>query len=97
MHRRSFLAGLFGAMRMLHMSHQLEDLLDALRLSRVRLSPALLDLLFEAVEIYQQLISEIAVVVRHIESYGEMLERIAEIMLVAYIPEAPAHGDQIYG
>src|SRR5262244_2834996 len=57
-HSLKGLAGLFGVSRMLHMSHQLENLLDALRLGRVHLSSSVLDVLFEAVELYQRIIAE---------------------------------------
>jgi two-component system chemotaxis sensor kinase CheA len=59
-HSLKGLAGLSGVERMLHMSHHLENLLDALRLGKVLLSPHVLDLLFEAIEHYQLMFSEVA-------------------------------------
>jgi two-component system chemotaxis sensor kinase CheA len=56
-HSLKGLSGLFGVASMSQMSHTLETLLDALRLGRVRLAPDILDLLFEAVELYGQLIA----------------------------------------
>ena len=50
MHSLKGLSGLFGVTRMTNLSHNLENLLDSLRLGRVELQPATLDLLFEAVE-----------------------------------------------
>ena len=57
-HSLKGLSGLFGVVRMVNLSHNLENLLDGLRLGRVPLTSAILDLLFEAVEVYQKLIAE---------------------------------------
>jgi two-component system chemotaxis sensor kinase CheA len=51
------LAGLFGAQRLGHLSHRLEDLLDDLRLGRMGLGPDVLDVLFLAVEAYGRLLA----------------------------------------
>lgn len=51
-HSLKGLAGLFGVTRMTTLAHTLESLLDSLRLGRVSLSPEILDLLFEAVELF---------------------------------------------
>jgi two-component system chemotaxis sensor kinase CheA len=56
-HTLKGLAGLFGATRMAGMSHELEDVLDDLRLGRIDVTPALLDLLFQAVSLYARLLS----------------------------------------
>src|SRR5262249_16379637 len=55
-HTLKGLAGLFGANRMASLSHELEDLLDHLRLGRVELTPAVLDLLFRSVELYGRIL-----------------------------------------
>jgi two-component system chemotaxis sensor kinase CheA len=57
-HSLKGLSGLFGVVRMVNLSHNLENLLDGLRLGRVPLTSPILDLLFEAVEVYQKLIAE---------------------------------------
>ncbi len=56
-HSLKGLSGLFGLPRMTALSHTLENLLDSLRLGRVRITPEILDLLFEAVEIYGRIIA----------------------------------------
>jgi two-component system chemotaxis sensor kinase CheA len=59
-HSLKGLAGLSGVERMMHMSHHAENLLDALRLGKVLLTPHVLDLLFEAIEQYQLICAEVA-------------------------------------
>jgi two-component system chemotaxis sensor kinase CheA len=56
-HTLKGLAGLFGAVTLSGLSHELETLLDDLRLGRIPLSAPVLDLLFDAVEIYGQILS----------------------------------------
>ena len=58
-HSLKGLAGLFGLSRMSQLAHSLENLLDALRLSRLALSQRVLDLLFESVEHFQLFITEV--------------------------------------
>lgn len=55
-HTLKGLAGLFGANRMATLSHELESLLDAIRLGRVSLDPGLLDLLFQGMELYGRIL-----------------------------------------
>ena len=59
-HSLKGLAGLSGVEQMMHLSHHLENLLDALRLGKVPLTPAALDLLFEAIEHYQVISAEVS-------------------------------------
>src|SRR3984885_6525116 len=56
-HTLKGLAGLFGAARMTAVSHELEDVLDDLRLGRIELTARVLDLLFQSVELYGLLLS----------------------------------------
>jgi two-component system chemotaxis sensor kinase CheA len=56
-HTLKGLAGLFGAARLGHLSHRLEDVLDDLRLGRMVLSPEVLDSLFAAIDVYGRLLS----------------------------------------
>ena len=51
-HTLKGLAGLFGAQRMSVLSHDLEEILDDLRLGKLELSREALDLLFRAVDVY---------------------------------------------
>jgi two-component system, chemotaxis family, sensor kinase CheA len=55
-HTLKGLAGLFGANKMSTLSHDLEEVLDDLRLGKIQLSREVLDLLFRAVEIYNTLL-----------------------------------------
>jgi len=59
-HSLKGLSGLFGVTRMSNLSHNLENLLDSLRLGRVELQPATLDLLFEAVALFNRIVAETA-------------------------------------
>src|SRR5271156_4277548 len=59
-HSLKGLSGLFGVSRMTNLSHNLENLLDSLRLGRIELGPGTLDLLFEAVSLFNQIIGETA-------------------------------------
>jgi two-component system chemotaxis sensor kinase CheA len=59
-HTLKGLASLFGVNRMASLSHTLENLLDSLRLGRVAVSAGILDLLFEAVEIYGRLMAAVS-------------------------------------
>jgi two-component system chemotaxis sensor kinase CheA len=56
-HTLKGISGLFGAARMTGLSHELEDVLDDLRLGRVELTPEILDLLFRAVELYGRILA----------------------------------------
>jgi two-component system, chemotaxis family, sensor kinase CheA len=56
-HTLKGLSGLFGATRMAGLSHQLEDVLDDLRLGRIDLSTRVLDLLFQAVSLYARILA----------------------------------------
>lgn len=56
-HTLKGLAGLFGATRMAGLSHELEDVLDDLRLGRVDLSQPVLDTLFQAVALYTRVLA----------------------------------------
>lgn len=51
------LSGLFGAAMMSGLSHELENLLDDLRLGRIELTSPVLDLLFRAVELYGRILA----------------------------------------
>src|SRR5580693_10302956 len=56
-HTLKGLSGLFGATRMAGLSHQLEDVLDDLRLGRIDMSTRVLDLLFQAVSLYARILA----------------------------------------
>jgi two-component system chemotaxis sensor kinase CheA len=56
-HTLKGLAGIFGAKSMGTISHRLEDVLDCLRLGRLPLTRDLLDVLFQAVEVYWQILA----------------------------------------
>src|SRR4030095_2356174 len=47
----------FGAAMMSGLSHELEDLLDDLRLGRIELTEQVLDLLFQSVELYGRILA----------------------------------------
>jgi len=55
-HTLKGLAGLFGANRMATLSHELEELLDNLRLGRIEITASVLDVLFRSVELYGRIL-----------------------------------------
>ncbi len=56
-HTLKGLAGMFNATRLSAMSHELENVLDDLRMGRVPLTAELLDLLFRSVELYNRVLA----------------------------------------
>jgi two-component system chemotaxis sensor kinase CheA len=56
-HTLKGLSGLFGAAMMSGLSHELENLLDDLRLGRIELTPQVLDLLFQSVDLYGRILT----------------------------------------
>src|SRR5580658_4796428 len=56
-HTLKGLSALFGVTRMAGLSHELEDVLDDLRLGRLEVTPELLDLLFRAVALYSRVLA----------------------------------------
>jgi two-component system chemotaxis sensor kinase CheA len=56
-HTLKGLSGLFGAAMMSGLSHELEEVLDDLRLGRIELSQRVLDVVFRAVELYGLLLT----------------------------------------
>ncbi|MGA2450435.1 MAG: chemotaxis protein CheA [Polyangiaceae bacterium] len=56
-HTLKGLTGVFGAGRMAGLSHELEDLLDDVRLGRVPMGSPVLDLLFQSVSLYVRLLA----------------------------------------
>ena len=56
-HTLKGLSGLFGATRMSGLSHELEDVLDDLRLGRIDLTPQVLDVLFQAASLYGRILA----------------------------------------
>jgi two-component system chemotaxis sensor kinase CheA len=56
-HTLKGLSGLFGATRMAGLSHELEDVLDDLRLGRVEITQVVLDTLFQAVTLYSRILA----------------------------------------
>src|SRR6516225_4703662 len=56
-HTLKGLAGLFGATRMSALSHELENVLDDLRLGKIELTQQVVDLLFRGISIYQRILA----------------------------------------
>jgi two-component system chemotaxis sensor kinase CheA len=56
-HTLKGLSALFGVTRMAGLSHELEDVLDDLRLGRLEVTAGLLDLLFRAVSLYSRVLT----------------------------------------
>jgi two-component system chemotaxis sensor kinase CheA len=98
LHSLKGLSSLFGVEYMTRLSHQLEDLLDSLRLGKVPLSQGALDLLFEAVELLQRAIAAVKSaeageagdegLASAIDEYLARVQRLAQ-------PGAPVGGDPL--
>jgi two-component system chemotaxis sensor kinase CheA len=58
-HSLKGLASMFGVERMSALAHSVEDLLDGVRLSRVAVTPSLIDLLLDAVDVFHRMLAEI--------------------------------------
>jgi two-component system chemotaxis sensor kinase CheA len=79
-HTLKGLSSLFGAATMGNAAHHLEDILDDLRLGRVALDDAVVDILFRAVEVFNELLTaEKAGGAVPIEDVEELLARIRRI------------------
>ena len=59
-HSLKGLAGMFGMTKLSEFAHHLENLLDSMRLGKVRISSEMLDILFEALETFNSLTDEIS-------------------------------------
>jgi two-component system, chemotaxis family, sensor kinase CheA len=84
-HSLKGLSGLFGVTRMTSLSHNLENLLDSLRLGRLELQPQTLDLLFEAVALFNRIIADTASGTRASEpsaSVDDLIERLDRVATV---------------
>jgi two-component system chemotaxis sensor kinase CheA len=57
-HSLKGLSGMFGMEKMTDMAHEMENLLDDLRLGKLDLSAEIIDLLFESVEVFNRIIAE---------------------------------------
>lgn len=84
-HSLKGLAATFGQERMAELAHAAEDLLDRLRLGKARLTPERLDLLLEAVELFQRLAElpgsvadEVRVLASRLSTLEEAAERVGE-------------------
>ncbi len=59
-HSLKGLSGMFGITKMSTLSHNMENLLDALRLGKVKLKANILDIMFECIEIFNAIIEDIS-------------------------------------
>lgn len=78
-HTLKSLAGIFGTKGLGTLSHQLEDVLDEVRLSRIPLTRNLLDVMFQAVEMYWQLLAHERHPTGTAPSIGGVLERLSRL------------------
>jgi two-component system chemotaxis sensor kinase CheA len=77
-HSLKGLAATFGQTQMAELAHAAEDLLDRFRLGKARVTPGRLDLLLEAVELFQRLAEEPAAVVDEARSLAGRLSSVEE-------------------
>ena len=91
-HTLKGLAGLFGAVRMSALSHELENVLDDLRLGKIELTQAALDLLFRGVTIYGRILAvEKGLRTDPLTDIDEFLRELADLS-ESQIDEAPISG-----
>jgi len=77
-HSLKGLAATFGQTRMAELAHAAEDLLDRIRLGKARVTPGRLDLLLEAVELFQRLAEEPSAAVDEARSLAARLSSVEE-------------------
>ena len=91
-HTLKGLAGLFGAARMSALSHELENVLDDLRLGKIELTQSALDLLFRGVTIYGRILAvEKGLRTDPLADIDDFLRELAELS-EAQSEEAPVSG-----
>ncbi|HMJ51966.1 MAG TPA: chemotaxis protein CheA [Polyangiaceae bacterium] len=91
-HTLKGLAGLFGATRMSALSHELENVLDDLRLGKIELTQSALDLLFRGVTIYGRILAvEKGTRTDALTDIDQFLRELAELS-EAQSDEAPISG-----
>src|SRR5882672_6373172 len=91
-HTLKGLAGLFGAVRMSALSHELENVLDDLRLGKIELTQSVIDLLFRGINIYGRILAvEKGVRNDPLDDIDQFLRELGEISEVGAGPiEAPS-------
>jgi len=77
-HSLKGLAATFGQTQMAELAHAAEDLLDRFRLGKARVTPGRLDLLLEAVELFQRLAEEPAAAVDEARNLAARLSSVDE-------------------
>ncbi|MGE0784503.1 MAG: chemotaxis protein CheA [Sandaracinaceae bacterium] len=78
-HTLKGIAGMFGFADLGDVAHELEDLLDQLRLGRVSLSQEVLDVLFEGIEVLQRLLASGSDAPRpNLAAFRSSIERLVE-------------------
>ncbi|HMI83125.1 MAG TPA: chemotaxis protein CheA [Polyangiaceae bacterium] len=91
-HTLKGLAGLFGAARMSALSHELENVLDDLRLGKIELTQLALDLLFRGITIYGRILAvEKGTRADPLSDIDEFLRELAELS-ESQSDEAPVSG-----
>jgi len=78
-HSLKGLAATFGQERMAELAHAAEDLLDRLRLGKASLTPSRLDLLLEAVELFQRLAETPGKAAKEAKSLAARLSSVEEV------------------
>jgi len=71
-HSLKGLAGMFGFPRLSHLAHRVEDLMDALRLGKVQMTPSCRDLLSEGIRLLREAVAGVA------EGKGDVEEGVLE-------------------
>lgn len=94
-HSLKGLSGLFGLIQLTELTHTLENLLDSMRLGRIPAAPEILDLLFEAVELFGLIVAGVSEGVE--VNPARLAEYLGRLQLASESARAHSHREDALG